>query len=68
MSRKRSGEQEPVREEFASELTPDVNGGECSRRHRRFTGESRERREEHNSAPDDVEWGPSVRGHDFRVN
>lgn len=70
MSRKKSKVQERSREEFAFDLTPDVNDGGSSAMHRRAerSRSAQQSDREANSAPDDVEWGPSVRGHDFRVN
>ena len=70
MSRKNGKVRERSREEFAFDLTPDVNDGGSSAMHRRTERSHSAQRpdREDNSAPDDVEWGPSVRGHDFRVN
>lgn len=68
MSRKKAKVRERSREEFAFDLTPDVNDGGSSDMHRRGERGAKRPEREANSAPDDVEWGPSVRGHDFRVN
>lgn len=69
MSRRKTNRKREFREEFAFDLTPDVNEGEHSSMHCRGCAErGRRKAQEANSAPDDVEWGPSVRGHDFRVN
>lgn len=70
MSSKRSDLHRRFREEFAFDLTPDVNEGERSSMHNRTRAgaEKPGRGREEKAAPDDVEWGPSVRGHDFRVN
>jgi hypothetical protein len=71
MDRKRAEAPERFREEFAFDLTPDITDGGCSTFHRRSdvarTAEGKRGRKQ-NTAPDDVEWGPTVRGHDFRVH
>ena len=68
MDRKRAEAPERFREEFAFDLTPNVDGGAASRMHRRRSGtpkpdQGKQRaRSGPDAAPDDVEWGPNVRG------
>lgn len=54
------------REEFAADLTPDVTGGERTRMHTHRAGSGGTAKKTNRNV--DVEWGPTVRGHDFRVN
>ncbi len=60
--------EEAFQEEFAFDLTPNVDGGAASRMHRRRSGAPRPDQDKQrarsgpDAAPDDVEWGPNVRG------
>lgn len=70
MKRPSIGTDETWREEFAFDLTPNVDAGASSRMHRHRTQGARhdERGDEPEHQPTDVEQGPTVRGKDFRVN
>ena len=64
MSRKKLPHGKQVLEEFAFDLTPDVTGGGVSWMHSRTAPPQQPEKK----GKDDVEPGPTVEGHDFRIS